>query len=62
MAGWADTTANVLFGTTLLRANLSMSVWIAGQGQEATTNRDPKVKGKPGARGLPPNWGQAAAT
>lgn len=30
--GGTNTTLNVLSGTPLLRANLGMSVWIAGQG------------------------------
>ena len=42
MAGRANTTPDVLSGITLLRANLSMSLWVTGQEQEATTEQGPK--------------------
>lgn len=55
-AGTANTTPNALSITTLLRANLGMSVCRAEAHNIIGTQ---KVKGRP-EQGLPPNQGQAA--
>lgn len=49
LARQANRTPGVLSGTTLLRADLSVSVWPAGQEQETTTEQGPEDQRWPGA-------------